>query len=384
MWKSWWSPRLAICLVLAVFSFQDGSGVLASSSEVQDERISVTSDIDAGTGTCSWEDRHNCQDGTNYQDSRLFPMEVPPSVSRQPNTKFMAYVEPDVASMYNETPGTVTPIETFFKGVFAKFINMSPTNVKVDWEQTRGGNRVFTTLLNPFSGGGTASFPGHRFIVYDAETNKDLMTWKVVKNNSLYTYDPYNGNESFAEQKLSQTDLAWYKMQLDNLKFSDVYEKFTGRQWLALYGMKEAPRYHMWPADSFGQTHVVKTNETHLLEVPPPDFAKATTSPYGSTLEERRELDAYRDPHQETLALNMTVVSVVPRVFEIPNFLSKAEVDHILDLASGMTLGESTTGGNAATSTKASGRTSRNSWIQRTQSVIIDSIYRRLVRIYVD
>ncbi|KAG7349665.1 prolyl 4-hydroxylase alpha subunit [Nitzschia inconspicua] len=368
----------AVYLCWAVFlSQQYDCHVSASTSLATEERISVTDGIEAGSGTCTWEDRHTCKEGTTYQDSRLFSMDVPPSVSRKLNSKFLAYIEPDVSSMYNETKGTLSPIETSFKGVFAKFINMSPKRVKVDWEQTPGGTRVFTSLLDKFSGGGTASFPGHRFIVYDEKTSEDLLPWEVRKGNSLYTYDPYHGVETLAEEMLSKTDMQLYRLQLDNLKFNDVYQEFTGRQWLALYGMKEAPRYHMWPADFFGQTHVIESRETHLLELPPSSFAKVRTSPYGSTVQEREKLQKYRNPNQKILALNMTAVSVIPRVFEIPNFLSKAEVDHILDLASGIRLGESTTGGNAASSTKASGRTSRNSWIPRTHSVIIDSIYRR-------
>jgi hypothetical protein len=367
--------RWLCSLFWVVFLLQEHH--VLSKITVEEETISSPADNDVGSGTCTWKDRHNCKDENAYRDSRLFYMDVPPTVSREDNSKFMVYVEPEVSTMYNETPGTLSPIETSFNGVFSKFINMSPNKVKVDWEQHPGGKRVFTTLLDPFSGGGTASYPGHRFIVYDAETEEDLMTWEIEKGNSLYTYDPYHEVESLAEYMLSTTDLAWYRVQLDNLKFSDVYEEFTGRQWLALYRMKERPRYHMWPADSFGQTHVVTTRETHLLELPPSDISMVATSPYGATLEERQKLEAYRDPNQETLALNLTVLSVAPRVFEIPNFLSKAEVDHILQLAAGMELGESTTGGNAARRVKASGRTSRNTWIKRVQSIIIDSIFRR-------
>jgi prolyl 4-hydroxylase len=83
---------------------------------------------------------------------------------------------------------------------------------------------------------------------------------------------------------------------------------------------------------------------------------------------------------------------VAPRVFEIENFLSQAEVNHILELAGGIELSESTTG-DVGTKSKpispeedkrSKTRTSKNSWVQREQSPIIDAIYRRsadLIRI---
>lgn len=64
--------------------------------------------------------------------------------------------------------------------------------------------------------------------------------------------------------------------------------------------------------------------------------------------------------------------------------MSRQEVDHILELAGAITLGESTTGDvgsngsdriSTASSTKT--RTSRNSWVERERSPIIDAVYRR-------
>jgi prolyl 4-hydroxylase len=74
-----------------------------------------------------------------------------------------------------------------------------------------------------------------------------------------------------------------------------------------------------------------------------------------------------------------TVLSVAPRVFEIQNFLSETEVTHILELARGVKLSRSTTRAGAATeaTTDDKTRTSKNSWIGREQTVIVDSIYRR-------
>ena len=86
--------------------------------------------------------------------------------------------------------------------------------------------------------------------------------------------------------------------------------------------------------------------------------------------------------------MNMTLkaLSCAPRVFEIKNFMSQEEVNHILHLAGGIDLAESTTGdvgsnargsNSARVERKTKVRTSRNSWVERERSPIIDAIYRR-------
>ena len=67
------------------------------------------------------------------------------------------------------------------------------------------------------------------------------------------------------------------------------------------------------------------------------------------------------------------VISCAPRVFEVSQFLSDVEVDHILSLAKNMQ--RSTVVGDSHTMDET--RTSTNTWIGRSSSPIIDSIYRR-------
>mmetsp|Transcript_24820 Transcript_24820/g.57839 ORF Transcript_24820/g.57839 Transcript_24820/m.57839 type:complete len:221 (+) Transcript_24820:138-800(+) len=75
----------------------------------------------------------------------------------------------------------------------------------------------------------------------------------------------------------------------------------------------------------------------------------------------------------------MTVLSCAPRVFEVENFLSQVEVEHILELATGVRMDQSgTKAGNAGeTRLDNSTRTSRNAWVRRERSPIVDAIYRR-------
>jgi prolyl 4-hydroxylase len=91
-----------------------------------------------------------------------------------------------------------------------------------------------------------------------------------------------------------------------------------------------------------------------------------------------------RDPNRSVLNMTLKVLSCAPRVFEIPNFLSQLEVNHIIELASGIQLKLSGTGDIGSDSTDSvemdeiSGtRTSYNSWVPREKSPIVDAIYRR-------
>ncbi len=67
-------------------------------------------------------------------------------------------------------------------------------------------------------------------------------------------------------------------------------------------------------------------------------------------------------------------------MFEIPNFLSEAEVDHIMEIAKTTDLKPSSTGqdsGSASSEKKTKTRTSFNTWVGRETDQIIDAIYRR-------
>ena len=70
-----------------------------------------------------------------------------------------------------------------------------------------------------------------------------------------------------------------------------------------------------------------------------------------------------------------------PRVFEINNFLSQTEVDHILYLTTGMSLHRSTTSGDTGEKTARNRvretRTSLNAWVYRERDAIVDTVYRR-------
>jgi len=139
----------------------------------------------------------------------------------------------------------------------------------------------------------------------------------------------------------------------------------------------------MWNADYFGQQHWVATPETHYIELPP---KKDLNTMSNAALKRRlndadpRPLAKYRSP-EPILNLTLTVLSCAPRVFEIKNFLSPIEVDHIVHMATGMNLPVSSTSGGGhggrKRTTESDTRSSRNSWVKRNRSPILDTIYRR-------
>ena len=56
-------------------------------------------------------------------------------------------------------------------------------------------------------------------------------------------------------------------------------------------------------------------------------------------------LDSFRTGG--SLTLNITVLSCAPRVFEVKNFLSEVEVEHILEVAAKYSMTESTVEGGS-------------------------------------
>lgn len=261
----------------------------------------ISNDVDSSEQTCAWNDRNKC--GGVYRDASLKEMQVN-LVGREPET-FLAYVHPDIATFYNKTEGSMKITETSFNGMMGKFINMAATPITIYWRPyNRKQDPSYISHIEAFGAAGTATYPGHVFLVTAyGDSSKVLKEFEVKTGNSLFVYDPIGSLER-AEKEFSAPEFEKYKLQYDNLAFNKLYEQFTGRQWLALYGRKEAPTYYMWPAESFGQIHTVVTKETHLLELPPDGVADKPLPHNCHAPEMRKILQDYKGP-EETLILNM-------------------------------------------------------------------------------
>ena len=356
---------------------------LASSAPVS---VSNTNIEDENSQSCSWEDQQDdssdCRQDLdhsphdlNLRDPNLIPMSV--DLDGTEKEPFYVYKSPDISTFYNSTPGTIREQVPHHKGLMAKFINLSNQAIRIFWVPTESNSpNVYIADVEPFGSAGTASHPGHTF-VYTPQKDPGtvLLQVTVVAPTSIYPFDPY-GSVDKASAELTASELDLYRLQWENLRFSELYRNATNREWLALYQRKEPPKYFMWPANSFGETFSVETQETHFVSLP---VEHADRQSEMMRRLRREDLAPYRDPTSSSLNLTLKVLSVEPRVFEIQDFLSEAEITHILEIAANMRLSQSTTkaGADGERRTDDSTRSSMNSWISRERSPILDSIYRR-------
>lgn len=295
---------------------------------------------------------------------------------------FLAYVPPDVASFYKSDMRGAQVVRPRHDGLGAKLINMSKRAVDVFWEphtfDFEKGNAVLIRHLPAFTAKGTSSFPGHSFVFAWEDGTFIKRTIIDPADGNLHSFDPYviPGDEEETKRRiageLSQEEQVLYWRWRNTLRFDTYYREFTGRSYLASFP-RQTPMHFMWPAQYFGQEHWVTTRETHFMTTPA-ELVETTVELKKRRDDEPVSLQDYR-VNEPFLNMTISVLSCEPRVFEIRDFLSLAEVEHILEIAQVLTLKESTLGDEQSKSRSV--RTSRNTWVERSQSVVIDAIYRR-------
>lgn len=316
---------------------------------------------------------------------------LPPNPLNNEEQSFDAYVQPPISSFYHDDNTISERVKPSFQGEAGKFFNLSNNIVSLYFGIRTP--RQFIAHIQPFQTAGTATFPGHVFVVTPQNDPEQVLhTFDVIPNENIYVYDPYYDEANhdvqqdlFEKEMQTQQQKDMYWTQRNNVEFGKIYYQFTGREWLSLYPLKQKPSFRMWNADYFGQEHWIMTKETHYVIEPPSDLLGSLTSQefHQDVLDKNRHLLSYRHQsnsnNSEYLNMTLKVLSCAPRVFEIKNFLSPVEVDHIIHMATGMKLSLSTTSGSDGNDRRADtkSRTSKNSWVARHKSPIIDSIYRR-------
>jgi len=345
--------------------------------------------VDPGTGEA-------LKDVGQHQE-KLVPFEEDdeedPMMKAMPGTDFKAYVRADIATFYGKEPGTVEEQSPLFNGQAGKFINMSPDPVSLWWDGPNGP--VFNSEVKPFGSGGTACYPTHKFIfTLPKKPDKVLCRFNVVEGTSVYYYDPFVSPPEETDPargvilqtgghvqprsltELSKKDKISYDAHVYNLEFGAKYKNFTGgSEWLAMYP-PDPPQHKIWRADRFGQEHMVQTHETQFHHIPPIKNTRRLTTAemrqgFNNTV---HPFNDYRNPGP----MNITIkaLSCAPRVFEVRNFLSDVEVEHMLGLVAQKNLIRSltgTTGGQVSDT-----RTSTTTWLPRDSDPILNVIFRRV------
>jgi prolyl 4-hydroxylase len=144
----------------------------------------------------------------------------------------------------------------------------------------------------------------------------------------------------------------------EELEFNRAYLNRTGLQWRHYYGPngpRPPPSLFMWPAKQIGEVHSVESSSGKWSCRGPKSECQSS----------------------EKVQIDLEVVSLFPRAFVIPNFFSTFEADEIVRLArphmAGSEVGDEEVGAFASDT-----RTSRNTWIRRNTSAIIESIFLRV------
>jgi prolyl 4-hydroxylase len=293
---------------------------------------------------------------------------------------FYAYRTPDVTTFYEtKAPPAAQFVQPKHQGKAVKFINLSLNTLQIYWEASPKDHdrnqAILIRTIPPFQAKGTSSFPTHCFVIVRQDTGE---VWKRVVINddphdNLIPADPFEAltedqRRLRVKQDLSPEDQAMYWKWYKTIKFNHYYRQATGRTYLSAY-RRPPPQHFIWPAVYFQQQHWVVTPETHFRELPPNLEMVSLQKESSIAFPEYRQ--------QEPLNLTLTVLSCAPRALEILNFLSPPEVQHILDIAHASELGESTLGDEKGHEKSRNVRTSRNTWVSRKQSAVVDAIYRR-------
>ena len=314
-------------------------------------------------------------------------------LQKMPGLDFEAYVRADIATFYGKEPGTMVEAKPSFRGQAGKFVNMSPRPLALYWVGPEGISPI-TNTIPAWGSGGTATHPGHEFVfVNPKKPDEAVCTFTIQEGTSVYYYDPFHlpeddaafdparcvppeGTEALDIAEMGDNIKQKYRAHKYNFAFAALYKNFTGgSEWLTMYP-RNKPRHKIWQADYFGQQHHVVTKETQFHTDPGADKTEHTLSmsEMRRNYSEPLPLAEYRNTG--TLNLTLEAVSCAPRAFEIKNFLSDVEVDHMLNLVKKQSMSRSHTGDGSGGHVSET-RTSRNTWLPRHKDLVLNTIYQR-------
>jgi len=219
----------------------------------------------------------------------------------------------------------------------AKFRNFRRETLTMHWDDgTPEG--VYSGEVRGLGRTATLTYDGHAFAFRHGD--EEVARFVMDSKQHMYIIEPVDdetrASEAYAEAKREA-------------EFMREYADRTGYPWLAFYP-RDKPVLNMWPADAVGQTHVVSTPHAHL--------------------------DA-SGPVAAEMAFRLTALSHAPagpRVFLIPELLSAFECRTIVELGTAV-VRQSMVGQGGGFQSKT--RTSRNGWLKRSSSPLLDHVYKR-------
>lgn len=272
--------------------------------------------------------------------------------SRQKLVKGMTYFyeKPSIESLYQMTEdpyrnngaaigrtSQLKEVYVSFTGFAAKFVNMHREAVLLFWDGRRTDDRQLVGEIPPFQSLTTATRPGESFSISPVHDHSTaLERWVVTIDDAVQYYEPRQ------QSKLNDEEEHLLNFQKLNREFAKDYLIHSKRSWLANFP-RPFPVHSMWPASWLGQRHKLDNG------------------------------------------ISLEVVSVLPRVLRIDNFLSENECQAVIDLAvvHGMTASTVYAGGTGDGATrKRQTRSSFNAWLKRNASDITDVIYRKAAPIF--
>ena len=287
-------------------------------------------------------------------------------------------------------------------GFAAKFTNLTPNPLNLYWDGRGGSNARLVGRVPPFESLSTATTPGQSFSVLPAtqdgyDDRFVLQRWTMTADEAHVYYDPEE--DDFA--RLTTEQQMRYNMWKLNQAYARDYLIRTKRLWLANFP-RPAPFHFMHNAEHFGKTLTFKSWESHFTSRPPrSDLEKISFDDHEHRMHRETRygkdlsiaLPKYRQGSARELELKMEAISCAPQVFQIDDFLSKVEVEHIIDLVKdgsrNITLSRSAVHPGGVSDYSSDGdkvgneqadtttRSSTNAWIEREATPIVDSIYRR-------
>lgn len=238
--------------------------------------------------------------------------------------------------------------------VGAKFKSLYPKALNIWYDD--GGDGVPQGQLGPGKETTTNTYEGHIFYFTETgdKSRKRVATVKISAKKPFYTVRGSHTDEEL--RRLLPNGV--FDLAMAEQAYIATYRERTGIDWRHFYG-KDGPRappsLFMHPADYVGQTIKVQSPEG-----------------YWSCNRSAPECHSFTP-----VEMTLEVVSVAPRAYIIERFLSDYEADAIVAHAktkvASSTVGNADGGGVRVSET----RTSRNTWIPRTESPITETLFVR-------